>query len=173
MGAFDFIQVTIGTTKPKVGDASVPMMLLDSVQLGSSGNAGTLVIEWSEDNFIGPMAPHIGAFVSTIGGLTDGEVTLNTYVDASNGMPVPTTTPPLTSMTFAQGAFSGTDGARVPDNLTSSFSLRMEAIITHGSGAFKHTSFDSKLTVPDGGSTLILLGAALASLGLFVRTRRK
>jgi hypothetical protein len=53
------------------------------------------------------------------------------------------------------------------------FSLTSKISITHGAGVRqKKTSFDASLTVPDGGVTLSMLGAALLGMGLLRRKLR-
>jgi hypothetical protein len=50
------------------------------------------------------------------------------------------------------------------------YSLTQKITITHGQQGV--SSGDAELTVPDSGSTIALLGAALATLGLISRRRK-
>ena len=157
IGSFSINNVTTGLSKPVLGSATLPFLDLNSVDV--SGSAGTLTISFS-DNFFG-LTP--GDVTANIGGTTGGTVSYSTFADASNLLFGKST--PLTSQgPFGGPAFSGTSFADL--GLLSPFSLTQEVVITHASGV-RATSFNAELKaqgVPDGGSTVGLLGLALVGL---------
>jgi hypothetical protein len=159
--------VSTGLTKPILGSPSSPKIDLNSVNVSSTG-AASLKIEFSDTGFT-----QIGTAVASIGGTQAfGNLTYAAYWSASNVALA--TTNLLSSQSFDRLAgdfdpsFAGSvSGGAVTSNL---YSLTQVVTITHtGAGS---TSFDAELTVPDSGSTIALLGAALATLGLISRRRK-
>lgn len=161
------LNVHTGTTYPAIGSLTNPMLDL-SFNATSGGTGGTLVISFSADGF-GPTA---GSTVAAIGGTiaAGGSVTYNTY--GGNNNTLFSTSNLLTSQgPFAPGAFSGTvTGGSV--NNAGPYSLTQVISITHGAGTFQSTG-DALLTVPESGTSILLLGAGLTGLGLIARFRRR
>lgn len=153
--------VITGITKPATGTASLPSMELHVSADRLVAGANTLTITFAETTF-GPIAA--GTFAASVGGNAGGTLrvvdSLNATVVADTGV--------LTGSPFP--AFNTTAAA---GPAAAPATLSMVATITD-SVVGSHTGFDSSLnfSVPDGGSTLLLLGGALGSLGL-VTWRRK
>jgi hypothetical protein len=144
------LNINTGTTKPALGSETSPYLDLKFYALSSA--AGSLTITFSEVGF------------SYVGGLLDGwgGTTFGTAVNsiAVNGQTV------LTQGPFGPGAFSSTAlflADLSPDDLVS-----ISVTITHD-GAGLTTGDKELTTVPDGGMTVMLLGAALSGLGLIRR----
>jgi VPDSG-CTERM motif len=159
IGSFS-TNVSTGLSKPVLGSATLPFLDLSSVNFSSGPAGGTLTIGFS-DNFFGPTP---GGVTANIGGTTARTVSYSTFADASNLLFG--TFIPLTSQgPFGAPAFSGTTFATL--GLLSPFSLTQEVVIIHtAAGA---ASFNAELkavpkAVPDGGSTVALLGGVLVGL---------
>ena len=155
------INVNTGVTKPAYGDAENPYMDLNFVN-GSSSSAGTLTIWFSETDFT-----KNGTAFAVIGGTAAGMVSYETYYDSANALFG--NSGALTNQSFGPGGFTGaaTGGPVMDPNV---YSLTQKITITHGQQGV--SSGDAELTVPDSGSTIALLGAALATLGLISRRRK-
>jgi hypothetical protein len=155
------INVNTGVTKPAFGNAENPYMDLNFVN-GSSSSAGTLTIWFSETDF-----SKNGTAFAKIGGTAAGTVSYETYYDTANALFG--NSGALTNQSFLAGAFSGsvTGGPVMDPNV---YSLTQKITITHSQQGI--SSGDAELTVPDSGSTIALLGAALATLGLISRRRK-
>jgi hypothetical protein len=164
VGANWTLNVTTGLSKPTIGTVTQPRMDLNSVNATSRG-AGTMTIMFSDDGF----GPSNGSLVSKIGGTTQGQVTMNTYVDAGNGIFALTT--PLTAQgPLGTGAFASSQNYNLVMGGNLPFSVTEVATITHSEKAV--TSFSEDLRVPDAGMTLALLGSSLIGLAAFARTRK-
>lgn len=154
------VNVDTGITKPQVGSNQAPYMDLAFVDVSSA--AGTLTLMFSETGFT-----QLGSALAKIGGTTAGTVTYATYWSASNNLFA------LDNLLsnqgpFGPGAFAGTSALGLV--AAQPYSLTQVITITHsGAGT---SSGDAELTVPDSGSTIALLGAALATLGLISRRRK-
>src|SRR5579872_428798 len=156
------INVSIGETKPAIGNAAFPQ--LDISSLNVSTGAGTLVITFSETGF----GPTSGVGTSSIHGLQDnGSVSLVTKQNSTT----------LTSLgTYSSTVVSGSASAAV--NGTSYGLTEQLTIVHHSAGV---TLVDANFTVPigsgptpsvpDSGTTLGLLGCSLTALALFARSR--
>ncbi len=155
--------VTTGFTIPLLPIEN-PMLHLDSVNISSS-RGGTLHIWFSENNFVGSTG-YIASIVSSLGGLTTGTVTLNTYLDSSNALFGTGTA--LNNLSFTGGAGSDAD-ATYMEPPTGPYSLTAHATITHT--GFSISSLNGELKVPEPG-TLSLMGAMLVAAG-FVGRRRQ
>jgi len=165
VGSFDLTITTTGITKPLLGSATVPFLDLNSLQVSSG--IGALTILFSDTGF-GPTNTN---FLSQIGGTINnggGSLSFATYESATNTLFAESTL--LTSQgPFGSGAFSGSSNSSVL-SLASPYSLTEVVTINHSIGGA--TSFDGSLStsVPDGGSTVALLGAVLVG---FEGLRRK
>jgi hypothetical protein len=132
-------------------------MHLDDLSISGAGG-GTLTIWYSETGF-GPATAGSGAF-ATFGGTSAPGATLTyesyfgtTLFDEANS---------LTSLSFSGAAANLQDAASLPQP-ADDYSLTQKVTITH-LGAGQSSSFNATLNVPDGGTTLSLLG--LAMLGI-------
>lgn len=158
------INVDTGLSKPLLGSASYPHMDINYSILSVGG--GVMTIEWSDDNFNLPGAHGYDADIGGTGSGNPGTVAqYDTYIDLTNtlfGTPVQ-----MTALgPFGPGAFSGaTSGPGVGDN---AFSLTEIVTVTHRVAG--SSSGNAELTVPDGGTTVALLGLSL--LGLFGAQRK-
>jgi hypothetical protein len=159
------INVTTGLSKPALGSDLAPILDLNSLNMTSSGPAGTITLEFTETGFASqPNSAHVG---TAIGGTTTGNVTFRSFFDAANqafgqGME-------LTNSSYTGPAFSGTGF----NSLESSdpFSLTLLVSITHDGRPWQMTSFDASIQVPEP-ATLLLAGTGLLAMALFLARRR-
>ena len=150
VGAWN-INVATGVSS---GTATLPQLDLNDVSYFSSGENNTLTITWTVDG-LGPLGGNFNAEVGgTLSGMTDQ------FSMLLNGSQVGGTLTYFTSP-FA-GTLSGNATAGGNDN-----SLTLKAVLTAKDGA--SSSFDYSVRVPDGGTTVLLLGAALSAIGLLRR----
>lgn len=161
------LNVHTGSTYPVIGSLSNPMLDL-SFNATSGGTGGTLWILFSADGF----GPTSGSTEAAIGGTiaSGGSVTYTTYGGTNNTNF--STTNLLTSQgPFGAGAFSGTvTGGSI--NNAGPYALTQIVAITHQAGTFQTTG-DALLTVPESGTSALLLGSGLMGLGLIARLRRR
>jgi hypothetical protein len=172
--AFWSVVVSTGTSyPPAIGPGSITAPVMDlSVTATSVGGASSslhpLSITFGADGF-GPTA---GVFLGLLSGHvvsgTANSLTFNTYHDTS-----PIATPPGTLLTTS-GALAGpTYSSSVlsgPMNLASPYALEEVFVIQGGLNSASYSLDGSLITqVPDGGTTAMLLGAALSVLGLIRR----
>jgi len=134
------IVVTTGDSKPILGSAASPQMDL-SVTSATPG-AGALTVEFTDTGFTGN-----GAIINTTNGGNNG-----TSVETASVLVDPTDT-----------QFGGSPATSVG---VSPYSLTIVDCFTVGT-----VSADDRVSVsvPDGGMTVLLLGAALTGLGLLKR----
>src|SRR3954451_3660768 len=149
------------TTNPAVGDA-----LLRSMNFSLSGK-GTLTLMLSNSS----IATLPGQLSATINGQTGGSVVFSTAGSSSNSMFAMNSQ--FTSNSFAKGSFNKTSLS--PVSLTGPFSLTEKIVVTSskkGGTSFSTNVVDPPLaggniaTVPDTGSTLLLLTLAVSGLCL-------
>lgn len=161
------LNVHVGSTYPVIGSLSNPM--LDLSYNAVSGNAGgTLWISFAADGF----GPSAGSTLASIGGTVanGGSVSYNTYGGTDN-----TNFSVVNSLT-SQGAFNtpafsdSTTGGSI--NNAGPYALTQVVAITHGAGTFQSTG-NALLTVPESGTSILLLGAGLTGLGLLAQFRRR
>ena len=168
------VVISTGETKPALGSAIAPAMDLNvqATSLGAAAPANNLNVSWS-DNAFGPFNSKLGAQLSghVVTG-TGSTVLYNTYYDAANG-PVSTggtiaggPTPYTTSGLLAPSTYSSFQGGATINN--SAFGLTELLTITSVPGG--SYSLDASLSgIPDGGTTVMLLGAALSGLAILRR----
>jgi hypothetical protein len=143
--------VDIGQTTPLVGSATKPELDLNFTATAGTTTAGTLTVQFVDNGFTST-----AGYTQAIGG-TAGVGSTVTGTVLKNGTGIGGVGP------FAAGAFSATSGGSV--SLGSSDVLGLQIAIQGGTSG-DTTTGDYKLTVPDGGMTLMLLGSALSSLAL-------
>jgi len=138
------LTITAGETKPFLGSSARPEMDL-GVQ-GGGGN-GPLTIKFS-DLYFGPTN---GALKSTATENGTSVETSAVYMDAGDAIFA------LTTLLYS--------GSVIND--ASSYSLTLVDTFTPGT-----ISADHRITVPDGGTTALLLGLGLLGMGLIRRSRK-
>lgn len=117
------VNVSSGLSKPTVGNALVPKMDLGTAHFSSQAQ-GVLTVELTETDFLAN-----GTGEVSVGGTTDGNVTIRTYADAGN-TPFGKTTQLSSQGPFGPGPFSGeTTTATVGTG--SPYSLTIAAEINH------------------------------------------
>lgn len=161
------LNVHSGTTYPAVGSLTNP--LLDVSFNATSINAGgTLEISFSADGF----GPTHGSSELQIGGtLSPGGLLTYQAFGGTNNVLFSTANLLGSAGPFAPGAFSsGTTGGMVSN--AGSYSLTQQVTITHGAGT-SQTTGNALLRVPEGGTSLLLLGVGLLGVGFMNRFRRK
>lgn len=157
LGANWTMSVSEGVSKPDIGSATSPELLLSSYSC--SKGAGALTIMFSDDGF-GPVS---GTLVDTLGGTSPGSVTGQTFVDAGNVAGALTTalTPGL--------PLGGTESAAV--TMQGPFSLTEVINIVHSGKGLTYVS--EQLSVPDAALTLTMFGFGLIGLAVFGRAQKK
>jgi hypothetical protein len=162
------IVISTGETKPALGSAIAPAMDLN-VQATSLGGGRNLNVSWS-DNAFGPFNGGIGAQLSghVVTG-TGSTVLYNTYFDAANAVSTGGTIAGLqytTSGLLAPPTYASVQNGAIINN--SAFGLTELLTITSVPGG--SYSLDASLSgIPDGGTTVMLLGAALSGLAILRR----
>jgi VPDSG-CTERM motif len=151
-----YVFVTTGiASPPALGSGTVTLPYIDlttkDMYMGSGRQGNTLTITWTVDG-LGSLA---GSFVNDVSdtGFSFGSIsdTFNVLVNGGNV---------LSTSSFGSVTVGLTAGA----NSTVTF----QEVLTANSASA--TSFDHLLSsVPDGGSTAMLLGAALSAMGLLRR----
>jgi hypothetical protein len=139
-------------------------------------SAGSLTIRFFETDLT--VDSVLGFFKNQAAGVVAnyGSLSLNTYIDpANNGfLTMPGTSVLLTGQTLF-GGFDETVNSSYAPLPSEPFSLMVEATIrlrgAGGTTTFSQSLVDPLPQVPDGGSTLALLGAALVGFGWFSRSR--
>ncbi len=147
------INVTTGISNSPGG---LPGLDLNSIDEYSGSVGSTLTITFSDTGFTqnGSALADIGGTQSYSSGST---ITFNTYWNTTNLL---TTSGGLTSTPF-----SAIDTSSI--NPTGTYSLTEVVTITaNGPG---ESSFDANVTVPDGGTTALLVGLALIGMSLAAR----
>ena len=134
--------VTTALTKPNQGSATMPNMDL-SVTSSGNGGLGNLTVLFTDTDF----GPSAGLVRQNLGNNGTSTATYAAYYDTGNAQ-------------FAETTHVDGSGA-----LTGPYSITLSSIFTPGS-----ISSDQRVTtVPDGGATVMLLGAALSAMGLLRR----
>src|SRR5688572_14092553 len=158
------LSLAAGTTKPAIGSATDPIMNLSAANISSTG-AGTLLIEYSE-TFYGPL-PDGNSFITSLNSENVGTgrttvwsylSTANTLFDKAELLGAIVQTGPNGNSSVQTGGMFG----------YSEFSLTMRISIRHtgaGDSSFTARLVDPPPSVPDGGSTVVLLGFALLAVG--------
>jgi hypothetical protein len=146
------------------GTTAQPTMDLNSVDV--STGAGTLYIYYSATGF----GPSSGSLNVAASGTLAVEDSLTFQTGASGGNTLFSGIPITTEGPFHGPAISDTTSAAI--SFGSAFSLTELVTVSHPRTGGT-TSFDMFVSVPDSGTTLLLLGAALTGLGLFGRLRKR
>ena len=149
------INITSGITKPAIGSATDPQMEIisfDATYLGSGG--GTLNVKFSEIDFTSPATE----WRSSIGGTTDGTVSIETFLDNTNTLFAEGTL--LASLgPYSAASFSETFDNNLTTSPSSPYSLTTHVTITHAI-ANETTNFGTKLTTIPDPAAVFLLGSA-------------
>lgn len=163
--------VNTGVTKPLSGTVLVPEMSVDSSLVSTV--ADTLKVQFSDD-FFGPLAPGMG-FVAedSVSSLMSGaSIGFKTYGDVANAINGNDGVHAQSLVFAAASPFSAANNAPIGGPLAAPYSLTLEMAVTHvGAGISNPDMVLTAVNTPDGGSTLVLLGAAACVIGL-VRSRR-
>jgi len=168
IGALDnwTLNVDTGTTYPAIGTLAFPALDL-SFNAISNGSGGTLWIYFSADGF----GPSAGTSNTVIGGTVSGPGTVSystyggnsdTLFDTSNWL---STVGPFTGPAFSSSTLGGLVNSAGPYSLT-------ELVTITSTGASTITG-DAFLSVPEAGTTVMLLGAGLIALGFIGSFRKK
>jgi len=171
------VSTTLASTKPNTGSAQQPIMDLNfTAQIRPTGpTAGSLNIQFSDLDYDLPSSL---AFLSSIGGTfanTGFGVTWNAYYGPANTLfGHGTLIAGLGPLAGGVGSF-GDDAVGVAVTPGSPVSLTLELIITqNGTGGNRAliTGNGSLAALPDGGSTVGMLGLALLGIGLLVARQK-
>jgi hypothetical protein len=160
----------VGTiTKPFGGiTPATPFMDLVVGGVAGAGSAG-LIVEFTD---IGWTPVPTGSFASKMAVNDSGALTagLNTRAGANvRFAPVGFS---LASIAPLSGLATGSQTTPVPLGLTAPYSLTLSTVFANN-GTFGTISTDASIeAVPEGGSTLVLLGIALSFMAFFARCRK-
>lgn len=164
------VDFTVGSTKDFLGTATEPRMEIDNFDATSTGS-GTLRIEFSETGF-GPAPGNSGKMTFEATLLDGATATFDAYSDNGNALVTQTEHFGQIGLTAPGG------GGAVSGNLTGTnalgnpFSITQVVELNHNSGGT--SEFDASIkVVPDGGTTVSLLGLTLLGLGFGRRALRK
>jgi hypothetical protein len=169
------VVATLSETKPAIGSATSPIMDLSvaATSLGGAAPANNLHISWSDNSF-GPLNGSLAAHLT--GNIVQGPastVQFQTYYSAANGLSAGGTLAGVvytdSGLVAANGLGSYLSGPLTGASIGSSaFGLTEVINITSSPGG--SYSLDASLQgVPDGGTTVLLLGAALSGLAFLRR----
>ena len=157
--------VDTGTTYPIIGTLAFPQLDLN-VNATSDGAGGTIWIYFSADGF----GPSSGTSQLSVGGTTAGTVSAGGWGGTSNSLFDMTASNLLANLGPLGGpAFSGDV---LGGNVTNGgpYSLTEVIEITHSGAGM--TTVDAALSVPDGGTTAMLVGFGLLGLSAISRRRK-
>lgn len=183
------ISLDMGVTKPQIGGANFPQMELNFVAVYNNSAVGsTLTLQFTDTDFTGPTPTSFGA---TYGGnlAAGASLVYTTYRDNANdpfadgadadgpaGSTVPGAgAPDAGNVITTSQNYTGVQGGTVwTPMLTNSspYSLTQQIVLTQAAGLGRSNSGDATLMTPDGGSTLCLLGMAMAGLAGIRRKMR-
>jgi hypothetical protein len=177
-GAVGNFSVTINSGSTFLGTATMPKLTIQ----GTYGTtvADTLKVYWSDIGF-GPLAGgnQFLATAASTGLATGSTITVLTYGDSGNTLFGNDTSHAQSSQGLATTG-SSTIVAPAGGPIANPYSLTVEYDITttlqsttgQPQGVLANGTLEA-VTVPDGGSSLILLGSALSSLGLLSLRRKQ
>jgi hypothetical protein len=160
------INVDTGLTYPTLGSTASPVMDLGVVASGT----GLLYVAFSDTGFTGA-----GSVAANFNGNTFGpSVAFLAFGGGSNALMDTSAAElllaiPSSDLLAGTPGFNASAGAGVIGNGTTPYSLT-EFLVVNGTGT---VSLDAGLSVPDSGTTLMLLGAGLSVLGLAGSLRRR
>lgn len=157
------LNVHTGTTFPALGTLASPV--LDLSFNATSAAPGTLTVSFSADGF-GPTSSVSSQ--GAVGGTTQGTVLYNSYGGTNNTL-FSTSNLLTTQGPFGGPAFSSTTTGGSINNV-GPYSLTQVVTIMHAGAGI--TTGDALLTtVPESGTSLLLLGAGLMVVGMVARFR--
>jgi hypothetical protein len=165
------INVTSGVSKPSIGSAANPQLSLDT-QSVSSG-AGTLYIQFSDDDF-GPLSPSLnfGVDASVTSLAPGGSVTWSTYGDSANAINGNDGIHAQSSFSTASTPFSTSVLAPTGGPIGFPYSLTAQMVITHTAAGTSNPDM-VLASVPEGGSTAVMLGIAMLGFCKLNALRKK
>src|SRR3972149_5103314 len=137
-----------------------------SLYVVTTTTGGTLNVAITQTG-LGPLPTGSSSLRTSVGGVTSGTVSFNTYYDISD-LAFGTGTLAGSLGPYGPGAFSGVTGAPITTG-ANLYSITANASITQaGAGS---TSFNDEVSVPEP-STLLLLGGGLVGIGIWFRRKR-
>jgi len=162
------LTVETGETKPYLGSATAPDMSLSFDAISSVSGTHTLTLTWSDTGF----GPSSGDFFASIGTTGSGtSVGFATYYNTGNTIQ---TGPAGGTLLTTISSLAGSELAYVaPLSGYTGYSLTEVVTITATQAGVITTGNATLVSVPDAGSTLILLGAAISVLGVFAGFNRR
>ena len=165
--------ISTGISEPAIGSSTVPAMDLNSVNVTSMGNAGTIKISFTGKYL--PRDPVITDFTHSIGGTTQGTIETSLYIGTSafdEGTLISTMTPTLSgvgpSSVFSDQTTGFDDGTDVD------YWLTLTATITHEGGGPQTSSFNAAVdtaAIPEPAS--IAIWTLMAGIGGLIWMRRR
>lgn len=159
------INVTTGLSGP-VLSAPFPHLDLNSVNVTSpSGGNLTIMLTDTDFTFSDPVA----AFVTSLGGTTNGNLSFQVYVNNDNTEFSTAGTKVADFGPFGSGAFSASAGGFAP--ISGPYSVTLVATFAH-SRAGQVTSFDGEFQIPEP-EALAMFGIGLLGMGGLIARRRR
>jgi hypothetical protein len=160
------VVISTAETKPLIGTAALPIMDINAqVTSLAATPQRNLTITFSDVGF-GPTPSFVAILSGHVVAGTGANVTYNTYYDNLNTLAA-LTTPLTASGTLPGPTYASTVGGGA---IAANYSLTQVITVNGSTTAGASYSLDGSLTgVPDGGTTVMLLGAALSGLALLRR----
>jgi hypothetical protein len=158
----------VSTISKPFGGITPATPFMDLQVAGIANGAGGLIVEFTD---IGWTPVPSGAFKSQLAVNNSGalQTTLNTRAGANTKFAGPPFA--LSSIGPLVGLTTGAATAPVPGGLTAPYSITLSTVFANS--GFSTISTDGSITtVPEGGNTLLLLGAALSALAFYGRSRK-
>jgi hypothetical protein len=174
------VVVATGTSSPPIpgGNPATPVMdILISALYTGSGSGNPLIISFANDGF----GPTSGSFIGELTGqvVSGGFANVGWTIDDGAGSHLPTIANPIaaglnTTSTSLSGPVYANSLTAGPVAFGSSYTLGEEITLTGNHGSFYNIDASLQTTsqsVPDGGTTLILLASALSGLGFLKKMK--
>ncbi|HWD90879.1 MAG TPA: VPDSG-CTERM sorting domain-containing protein [Verrucomicrobiae bacterium] len=173
VGDWTFLIAT-GTANPPFGANSATFPTLDidisnAQYLGAGGAGSTLTVTFFGTGY-GPTSGHAISQVTGGANTAGGTVTFSTYYSSLNAGATTTlisASGPIAPNGLGNYNYVGNGAITAPGLYSETAVFTLTGTTASGARAGAYLSLDGSLTtVPDGGTTLVLLGSALSSLAL-------
>ena len=160
------INVTTGLGGP-VLSAPFPHLDLNSVNVTTPNSGGSLTIMLTDTDF--NFGGSVAAFVTNLGGTTNGTLNFQVYVNNDNTAFSTAGTKVADFGPLGSGAFSASSGGFAP--ISGPYSVTLVATFAHQS-AGQVTSFDGEFQIPEP-EALAMFGIGLLGMGGLIARRRR
>ena len=168
-----FTALTTAATKPALGSPTVPSLANSQLQLSGTG---TITFYFAESGF-GPSSTRFLAELAVISLAPTATVSYFTYatmgaLESSPGVLILGLGAPMTTQVLGGLGANQANGV-LPFAGTGPYNLIQKVVINQPTGGSTQISANLTSSVPDGGTTLALLGASLLGMGAVRRKLTK